>query len=279
MAFNNRASFGALPKHWPCAPDAGDAPAGGASAPKEDTKADEAPAPKSFSQEELNSILAKEKRRTEAQLKAATEKSTALETKLNDLLQRFEEKEKNDPHAKTEEGKIEAILRKHQREQEELRKEIEENKKAAAAERQARLEAQRDRLLDEALVAAGCVDLKAGRRYFLPEVTREDPEDGTTLEEWALKTPSGKLIDIASGVGEHLPKYMRSPNANVGGAGTTSGGPKAKEKDRIKVLEAELVELQKKAQALGDRNGPAVQQYMQKQRELKALKSTVTKGP
>jgi hypothetical protein len=253
------------------APDDGGAPAGG-TAGGETTPPpnDNAPDKKVVDQDSLNAAIKSIKKEAEAKIKKAEERASAVEGKLNELLAKLDKQ--NEPDDKTEAGRLEAQQRKHQREVEELNKKLSELDSRATQAETRRLETLRDRALDEALVAAGCVDLKAGRRYFLPDITKQDPEDGTDLEDWSLKSPTGKLVDIPTGVMEHLPKYLRNPAANVGGAGTTGGGPKAKDKDKIKALEAEVENLRKQAEAAGNRNSPVIQQWWAKKRELREAK-------
>jgi hypothetical protein len=230
--------------------------------------------PKLFGQDEVNTLLAKNKKALQADLAKEREARAALEKKLEDVLNRFETAAP-DPKAKTEEGRAEILEKRYQRQLAELEAKVKEQEARAQAEHQRRVDGERDRMLDEALVSVGCTDMKAGRRYFLPDITRED-EDGNPADTWLLKTSSGKLIDIATGVMEALPKYLRNPSVNVGGSGTSGGGPKAKEKDAVKALEKELDGLKAQALAAGSKNGPILIKYEAKKRELQALKRTLT---
>lgn len=231
--------------------------------------------PKTFTQDEVNALLAKNKKALQAELAKERQERESLTKKLDDFLN-ASAPPKDDPKAKTEEGRLEAIEKRYQRQMDELQSKIKEQETRANQEHQRRIEGERDRLLDEALTQAGCIDLKAGRRFFLPDITRED-EDGNPADTWLLKTNSGKLIDIATGVMETLPKYLRNPAVNVGGSGTSGGGPKAKDKDALKKLESELEALKAEAMAQGPRGNAALVKYEQKKRELAALRASQKK--
>lgn len=219
----------------------------------------------------INDLIAKEKGKVQEKVKAQEAKLAALEEKLSKLVE--QKAEDSDPKNKTEEGRIEVLQKRHERELAEQKAKLDElTKRAEDAERK-RLEAERDRLLNEALQAAGCNDLKAGYRYFLFDITRED-EDGETTDTWLLKSPSGKLVDIATGVMEHLPKSLRGPAVNVGGAGTLSGGLKAKDKDKIKQLEAEVEQAKQLVQSRPTDNA-ALAAFRRKSQELKAAKAAL----
>jgi uncharacterized phage infection (PIP) family protein YhgE len=229
-------------------------------------------------QEFINKLLADNKRQTRKELDAERKRAADLEKRLKD----FEDKSvKEDVRAasaddKTAEGKVDALLKRHERQLAEMNQKLAEAEARAQTEAKKLSEAQRDRLLDEALVAAGCVDMKVGRRTFLPDLTKFD-EDGVELDTWVLKTENGKLVDINTGISETLPKYLRNPASNAGGSGVTSGGVKASDRNKVQQLKTEVTKLEQVAKANPTASNVAA--YTMKLKELKALEASLnTKG-
>lgn len=251
-------------------------PAGAGGGGTSGDPAGDPPDKKVIDQEALNAAIKSAEKSAAAKVKATEAKLAALEATITQLVEKLNQVPEPKPPT-TEEGKIEALQRKFQREAEEQNKKLAEVQARAEKAERARLEGIRDRLLDDALVAAGCNDMTAGRRYFLPVIGKSD-EDGNELEEWVVKSASGKLVDIQTGVMDGLPKSLRGPSTTTGGAGTTGGGSKAKDKDQIKALEAEIEELKKKAHQQGDRNQQTVTLFTTKKRELEALKKKAAAG-
>lgn len=272
-SFGSAGLFGSQIAKYPMLAPEGDAPAGGGGTTTVQDPPAGDPADKKFvDQDALNAAVKAARKDAEAKTKATEQKLASMEAKLEALLAKLTPET---PEDKTVEGKLEAAQKRHQRELEETNKKIAEVEARYQQAEARRLETLRDRALDEALVQAGCTDLKMGRRFFLPDITNQD-EDGQPLEDWVLKSPSGKLVDIPTGVNEVLPAYLRNPRSNVGGAGTTSGGTKNKDKDKVAALETEVKALMDKAKSEGPRNGQTLVQYRLKKQELDRLKATIT---
>lgn len=245
----------------------------------DETVGDAAPAakpadkPKTFTQEEVNALLAKDKRELKKKLKEAEDGRSALEKRFSDL----ETKLTVEPKAedKTADGRLEASLKKLEKELEASRIKMQEVEERAQRAEAKRIEALKDRALTEALQQAGCIDLKAGQRYFLPDLLDKDDDDEPLVDQhgnptWAIRLTSGTLADLSTGIAETLPKYLRNPNGNVGGAGTVAH-KSGKQKDKVEELEKKVQLLADKARKSGYDGDIA--SYVAAKKQLQALKT------
>ena len=234
------------------------------------------PAEKTFTQDEVNKILSQNKKALKAKAAEADAARQALEKRIAEIEAKTASTEPK-PEDKTADGRLEAAIKRLEKELETQKgKNLEVEARAEKAEKR-RQEALRDRALDEALTAAGCIDMKVGRRTFLPDVLDKD-EDGVPLGDdgdpkWAIKLPSGTLADLSTAIAELLPKYLRNPSGNVGGAGTVPG--KSKDKSKIEEMEKKLQALKTRAQNTG--RNPDIAAYDSLKRQLNSLKASQTK--
>lgn len=205
--------------------------------PPEETEGEGGQQPKperKFTQEDMNRTLAAERRKLTAAAKADKEALAKAQKELADA------KASLDDGGKPR-GETELAVTRLQRRVEEL-----EQSNAAVAqecdlERSLRRQGERDRLLNEALVAARCVNMLQGQRYFLPQI-----EFDADAEEWVFKTAKGNYVSIADGVNEEMPTNLRQASTISGGSGTRQGGVVGAAK--VKELDAAKAELQRLSQ-------------------------------
>lgn len=249
-----------------------------AETPTEEGNETETPEPKTpenktFSQDEVNKLLAANKKTLQKKLAGETEARTALEKRLAEIEARVSTPEIR-PEDKTSEGRLEAALKKVEKDfAAQAQKMAEVEARAVRAEAK-RVEALKDRALDEALQAAGCSDLSMARPYYLTRLVDKDDDEEPLVDAggnptWAIRLPSGNLADLTTGIAETLPKYLRNSNGNVGGAGTVPG--KSKQKNQIEELEKKVNALAERARATGRDND--VGAYTIAKKQLQALKS------
>ena len=143
----------------------------------EDTQADaapeaEKPEERKFSQAELNAMLAKEKR--------------AMQKKIEDLQKQVKEKEsfaerlaapkveESLPEPTDVKGRLELMEKRYRRLEEDAKKNAQDLSSKLETEKKLRREADRDKLIGDALSAVGCQDPVGGRRYVLAQVEWTD---------------------------------------------------------------------------------------------------------
>jgi chromosome segregation ATPase len=131
-------------------------------------------------------------------------------------------------------GEIELLQKQYDRQISALQQSLDQEKQARERAELARKQGERDRLLDEALTSARCLDMKAGRRFFGPQIEWDDLD-----QKWMFKTEKGNLVEIADGVAEEMPDYLKPPVMGSGGSGSQSGSP------RVAAKRAELEKLRK----------------------------------
>jgi hypothetical protein len=215
-------------------------------------------------QEQLKQSMMRHRKGLQEELKKKDDALAQLQQQINDLQLKSADAGIDD---KTLEGKLELQQKKFEREIEQLNARlVEEEKKRVAAEAKA-TQTRRDTLINEALVAAGCRDLKVGFRTVLPEVEYDDVED-----DWLVKTPGGKLVSLKDGLKELLPDFLKVSSAQEGGSGSRSGN--VKREQRLAELDREtkaMAELHKTATRTGKEND--LHAYLKKKREVAALKN------
>lgn len=230
------------------------------------------PPAKVFTQDELNSILSRHKKELKKELEAERASRTALEQKLAAFL---DEKDKPTVEDKTADGRLEALEKRYERKLSEIQAELETAKATAEAERKARDEAERDRLINAALTSV-CNNAELGLLWAKARITKVD-EDGEPLDTWVMRGPNGKLVDIQTGITEHLPKELRSPSAAGGGAGTGSGLPGGKAGNKLKQLEQQVEAAKKQAEA--SRKTEDLIAYRNAKKQLDAARAASSKSP
>lgn len=144
---------------------------------------------------------------------------TDLKTQLDELREALQKAEGTTDEKS--QGRIEMLQKQYDRDMKQVRSELETERKARESAEAARKQGDRERALDEALQSSGCRDMKAGRRYFSPQIKWDDFE-----AKWMFETDGGNTVEIDQGVSEEMPDYLKPPSMN-GGAGSQSGSPKA----------------------------------------------------
>jgi hypothetical protein len=133
----------------------------------------------------------------------------------------------------------------------------------SAAEQKARL-AERNAALRDALLAADCVDLDGGRRYFLSQIEHYN-------DKWMFRDLNNQLVPITDGVRREIPKSLRKPSMSFGGSGSI-GGLKMDDK-RNTDLEREQAKLDQLAADYKKRPSDLLAgQLYHQQQKVKALK-------
>lgn len=152
------------------------------------------------------------------------------------------------------EGEVEQLRKQTERMQQKFEKTIADLQRQVESERAAReaateaaaaseaakvlerQERERERLLSEALSAAGCTDLKRASRFFQDQVVFDDVE-----ERVVFRAEDGTVHDVSEGIQAELPDYWR-PAKNKGGSGTPSGTPRPAtlQNPELAKLQAEL---------------------------------------
>ena len=141
---------------------------------------------------------------------------------------------------------------------EQLRAEFEEKLSRERSERRA---AERDLILERALVSAACCNVALGKRLFVSEMTYDVASD-----KWAI---GGK--DPSEAIAAELPDELRKPTIQRGGSGMTTGQP------RGMGIRAEIAAQQKKveqlaAQARKQNNTNVRLEYAREKNKLSQMK-------
>lgn len=168
---------------------------------------------------------------------------------------------------KRNEGEIDNLTKKFERETAALRAELEQEKKARETAEKARRDSLRDRMLDEALVAVGCKDMRAGRRIFLPQIKWDEVDQNFMFEK-----ENGTMVEIRDGVEEEMPDYLKPP-AMRGGSGSEPMNAKQRaRRTELDKQERDLADLQKKLQA-NPNDRSLLTQISVSKRNIKRLKA------
>jgi hypothetical protein len=229
---------------------------------------------KYFTQEEVNSLLAKNKRNLQQENRALKERLEKTDLTLSEIKAEME-KSKNPPDEEqvpdTLEGKIELMEKRHQRALEEYQKKLDNLEAEKTQERTKRLEKERDTEILNALQEAGCIDHTGGMRYALPQVEWDNTE-----QKWIFKTKSGNFVSILDGVTEELPDYLKSPQMNSGGSGIGSGSPRKQAKIReLDDAKKKLEGFQQQAEKSG--RSDHIQLYRQQKKVVAQLEASLSK--
>lgn len=149
-------------------------------------------------------------------------------------------------------GKLEIMEAKFSRQIEDLQGQVQSANEAAEAERQKRLQLERQQLIDKALAEAGVVTkhLVQARRFFDPQIEWDQLE-----ERWMFRTQSGNIVEIAEGVAAEMPDNLKSTKMK-GGAGTTAGMPAKKkaQHDALQAAKKRMTEIQAEMKKAGPKN-------------------------
>jgi len=184
------------------------------------------PPAKTFTQDEVNKLMAKERKSMERKLQ---EQNESTQKQIVELQQKMSQPPEPKPSDTDVKGQLELMEKKHKREQEALEEKLVQTNSALAQEKKKRLETERDKELGDALQTVGCVDMTMGRRFFLPDIEYDEDES-----RWMYRTASGNLISIIDGVQENMPNYLKPPAMQGGGSGSARGAAgKGSTKQRV----------------------------------------------
>lgn len=230
------------------------------------------------SQEQLNRMMADNRRQLTKQNQELQEKLGEVLEQNKELSVRVDElSTKIDPpepvavedQDKPEylRGEIERLETQHKQQIDDLKTELVSEKTAREEAEYRRLETERDRQLTDALQAAGCIDLEAGRRIFLPQVERDGDAEG-----WTYKTKVGEFTSITDGIAEELPDYLKPPVMPGGGSGSRTGSPsKKKRQGELDSAEEKLRKAEEAAR--GGRQSDQLA-YLRQKRIVEGLRAT-----
>lgn len=142
-----------------------------------------------------------------------------------------------------------------------------EKQERARAEDRARV-VERNSLLDDALVAANCIDVEGGRRYFKEQTAFVQGKGWMFVPPNALD--ESDYLPMREGIKRHIPTYFVRSAARTGGSGSTSstGDTNVSPAQEIAALKTKAEELFKAAQG---GNSNAQQSYMTLRRQIREL--------
>jgi hypothetical protein len=224
---------------------------------------------KVFNQEQVDKLIQDRVKKLDRENKEHAKKSVELQAKLDQLMEKLAQLEKKpDPPADDVQGHLNLLNEKHKRELDGLTGKIDELSKKLTVSEEKRLETQRDKELDAALIKAGCNDLKGGRRQMLPQLSYDAVD-----EKWLFNLEkTGGTVSIDEGVEEELPDYLRKPKAERGGSGSTTSDRARKQKsNELEAGEKQLQAMKDKIAATGGKPQDLLT-YQQQKRRVEALK-------
>lgn len=231
----------------------------------EEPEVETPPAPRVFTQEEVNRMLADHKRSLKTDLDKMKAEREADRQAMEELRLKLTPAEPVIEPTDVK-GQIELLTNKTAREKAELQSQITQLKKEKDEERLSRLKTERDRELTEALNTNDCIDIVAGRAIFESKC-KYDEEDS----RWWFITKNDNLVSILDGITEEIPTYLRKAKIAGSGSGSSSGNIKQQEKKKKLELEQQaLATLATKAQRSGQVQDRIA--WIQKKREVDALR-------
>lgn len=229
---------------------------------------------RTFTQEQLNSILADHKRTLQAENAGLKEQIGQLskqweefQTMLSSMVGEEGELEEEPETASSGESEDEInkrlawLQKKHQQELDALRGTVENEKKLRMDAEERRKLTERDSALADALVKNDVVSLEGGMKYFRDNLYYDDPTG-----KWKYRAKDGLTFDIDEGIREELPPWLKKPSSTVGGSGSASAISNAMELKATEVSEA-----QKRAAQTGNPTDVAI--YQRKKREYADLQT------
>jgi len=170
-----------------------------------------------------------------------------------------------------EEGQLEIQQRRHERDMQEMRAQVEALQANSENERKLRMSLERDRLVDDALASAGVTEknVKAARRYFMPDIEFDDLD-----QAWMFKNEKGNLLSIHDAVQEYLPDSLKPSKIARGGAGTQGGVParQASAQRGLDEAKKELAQIEAQVSKRPNDNG-LLTQYTRKKQQVRQLES------
>jgi hypothetical protein len=213
-------------------------------------------ASQTFTQEDVNRLLQKEKKgwdRKFEEAQAQTQKTIAeLQARIPVV----------EPPKDDLKGQMELMENRYKQQITSLQQQVETTSSQLKLETIRRLETERDKELNEALAAVCCIDPIGGQRYFKEQLEYDDSD-----QKWLFRTKSGGLVTILDGVTESLPPYLRPSQMPQGGSGTPSrGSPKLASKQRqLDVEKKKLADMHEKTSKTGGRMSDVLAYKKQKE--------------
>lgn len=233
-------------------------------------------AEKTFTQDQLNSILADHKRTLQSenaglkdQIGTLSKQWEEFQTMLTSMVGEEEGDEGEDGAdplvAGADDDEINKRLawlqKKHEQELSALRGTVENEKKLRMDAEERRKLTERDSQLADALLKNDVVSLEGGMKYFRDNLYHDE-----TSSKWKYRAKDGLTFDIDEGIREELPPWLRKPSTTSGGSGSASAISSA-----LEMKSAEVAEAQKRANQTGSPTDIAV--YQRKKREHSDLQS------
>jgi len=252
---------------------------------------------KTFTQDDLNRILAEHKRSMQKELqdlKSRLDQESKSRGDMEDMLieaaggeeavERFMETGELDNDggydesvnidgddeggipiegAESVQALVNGITKRHRAEMEAIRKRLDKEIETRENLETVRLEQDRDAMLADALVKNNVVDVGAGVKLF-----RDSMEYDEDLSKWRYKSKDGLYLDPDAGIAESLPDWMRKPMTGSGGSGSRGSSPGVAA-SMLTRKQSELAELEKKAKSSGNQND--IMSYQKASREVKEL--------
>lgn len=165
---------------------------------------------------------------------------------------------------------IRGMNKRHQAMLASLNKRLEQEIKVREDLERKGLERERDRALTEALVKNNVVDVNAGVKLL-----RDQMEYDPDKEAWLFKTKDGLFMQPDEGVADSLPDFLRRPMGGPGGSGSRgANGNVNKVQSELTRKQEELKGLEAKAQRTG--NSEDIAKFQRANREIKDLQSSLT---
>jgi uncharacterized protein YoxC len=244
---------------------------GGGGGVEGDQAAKDPPDLKTFTQEQVDKFVADRLRKMKVDLSAKDSRINELQTQLSQLQEQVDKlTKKPDPLPDDVQGQINLITERHNREVEGMKNQISDLKKTAEMEASRRKESELDRELDAALVAAGCTNLKVGRRTHRPQCQWDEVEG-----KWVYELEKGGTVSIQEGIEEELPDAVRRSRASGGGSGANGGDRRISR--IVRELEAEEKTLEKlKERAEATKKSQDITAYSRQKRKVAGLKEAAT---
>lgn len=223
-----------------------------------------------YTESQLQDIVQKRLKSVHRELKKRDQENQTLKQRLDDLEKTLKERSDGDPpegkHPKDDAGKLEIERQKHQRELDGIRKDLKDAVDRAEKAETRQREVERDTILTSALSDARCIDIEAGRRYFLQQISW-DEIDG----QWVFTTKNGNTVEIADGISAELPSYLKPSSMNGGGSGTPSGGGRKAAVQRELDSEREKLTKAKEVFRKNPRDTKATLDYRNQKKTVEAL--------
>jgi hypothetical protein len=237
--------------------------------------ADPEPADESFSKKQVDQREAKLRRRYDREIRELKQEMEALKTQAKTQEPPLDPQHDPNPEPGDLAGRIELMEKRFTRREAELQEKIDQSRSLYEDERQKRLSVEKDRLLQDALTAAGVAEKNrlAAERYFRPQIIWDKVD-----EVWAFETKQKNVVPILDGVAEEMPDIFKPSKLAHGGAGTGQGAPAARNQlaRELDAAEKELGALKDKAMR-NQARGEFMRAFTLKKAEVEALRKRLNK--